>query len=727
MGYVLIVCEKASAAGHYAEALGGRSGSFQGQDYQIVNLVGHIMELDDPVNQVSKDKMSKYKSWNPANLPWNEKDFAWKKKLKSGMSNVASAIRSAAAGCDEICCATDVDPTGEGGLLFGEVMEHLGLVGRKPISRSYHTDEEPKSLQKAFLQRKSIPDFYQWDEFKMATYRSRWDYLSMQFTRIATSYGDGQAVLRQGRLKSAMVLLVGDQLQAIKNYKKVISYQNRFRDNQGVLYTNSEEPIFAKKSDVPNIYHDSAVVKDKSEIKHTAPPMYLTLSKLSAKLSSKGLRAETVLKTYQNMYQAKVVSYPRTEDKTITPEQFDALLPLVDKIANLVGVDVSLLTHRSPRKTHVKPKGSHGANRPGPNVPSSLAVLSAFGPGAEEIYVMLAKNYLATLCEDYEYEQQRGHVKDYPAFTGMVNVPKKPGWKQVFGAEDVDTSDDGAGLGATASPMIYEIIPPKPVAPTMDWLMNQLSKRNVGTGATQTSTYADVTKAKSKYPLLKDTKGKLTMTEYGEMSYRLLPDTHIGDLALTERLEQEMKGVADGTLDADVCLANMQRLVMDDLVIMKRNGTLMRKELGIQMASENGTQKEKVSGMWNGQAVNVTRIWGGHRFTDGEMDKLFAGETIVVDGIPKKDGSGTYAVKGKLSLLSYNGHSYVGFERTGFASNGPDKWCSYEFTAEEKQKLLAGETIHCEGFISSKTKKVFGADVHWDKDQEKIVPEFGKK
>ena len=67
-----------------------------------------------------------------------------------------------------------------------------------------------------------------------------------------------------------------------------------------------------------------------------------------------------VLDTYQKMYEAQVVSYPRTEDKNITPEQFNELLPLVDKIANVVGVDASLLTHRQPRSTHVT--GGFGGN-----------------------------------------------------------------------------------------------------------------------------------------------------------------------------------------------------------------------------------------------------------------------------------------------------------------------------------------------------------------------------
>lgn len=50
------------------------------------------------------------------------------------------------------------------------------------------------------------------------------------------------------------------------------------------------------------------------------------------------------------MYEDDYVSYPRTEDTKVDQKDFDELLPLVDSIANVVGIDKSLLTHRTARK-----------------------------------------------------------------------------------------------------------------------------------------------------------------------------------------------------------------------------------------------------------------------------------------------------------------------------------------------------------------------------------------
>ena len=188
------------------------------------------------------------------------------------------------------------------------------------------------------------------------------------------------------------------------------SNDNRFchpygRDNNAE--TKEDEPMFKTKDEVPKDYHTSDVVVDSKDM-----TMLLDLASLVSKLTSKGATVKQVLDTYQKMYEAQVVSYPRTEDKNITPEQFNELLPLVDKIANVVGVDASLLTHRQPRSTHVMPKGAHGANRPGTNVPAQLSALQQYGPWAEEIYVLLAESYLAMLAEDYEYVFQKNHVKE---------------------------------------------------------------------------------------------------------------------------------------------------------------------------------------------------------------------------------------------------------------------------------------------------------------------------
>ena len=460
-------------------------------------------------------------------------------------------------------------------------------------------------------------------------------------------------------------------------------------------------------------------MSDSKEVKYTAPPKLLDLAALSARLAPKGIKANDVLAVYQKMYEQKIVSYPRTEDKTITVEQFNDLAPKVIQIAAVVGVDASLLTHTTPRKTHVKSGGAHGANRPGPVVPSSLDwIRQTFGEIGVMIYETLAKNYLAMLAEDYKYELEIGHLKNYPAFKGKVRIPLFAGWKAIFDDEKNDDEEENSsatGLGKIASPFIHEGFPKKPPTPTMKWLMGQLEKYDVGTGATRTSTYAEVTNDKNKYPLLTDTKGKIGMTQYGNMSYLLLPGTNIGNLKITEQVQEEMKAVSDGELDSAVGLAKVKDMVKEDIVTMLKNAEIMRVSLGIKQV----TERERCEGVWNGVPVAFYRTYGSYRFTDEECQKLLNGETISVYGLKSKSGK-NYNVTGRLEIQEYKGKKFVGFKSDGFAM--PTSWCKHIFSVQEKDALERGEEVLVKGCLSSKGK-LFSAYLKYD-PQKGFVPRF---
>ena len=718
-----ILTEKPSAARNFAAALGGQSGTYHGENYLIVAARGHLYEYADPSEQVPDAYRDQYHSWRVENLPWDETLFSWKRVKKKDVSSTLTAIKNALAGCSEVVIATDVDPTGEGELLAWEILDELH-IRKKIFSRMYFVDESAKELQKAFVNRKLLPAMEKDMDFVKARYRSQWDMLSMQFTRIATSCANNM-VIRQGRLKSVMVKLVGEQLAAIAAYKKVPFYVNKFRDENGVVYTNPDEPRFLSKAQVPQMYHSSSVVKDGVTRKHQVPPRLMDLSALSSRLAASGYKAKEVLDVYQKMYEAQVVSYPRTEDKVITPEQFNDLLPKVDAIAKVVGVDLSYLTHRTPRSTHVKTGGAHGANRPGPNVPSSLASLQQYGACAPLIYDILAKNYLAMLAEDYEYDTEKGHVSDYPTFVGTVSVPKVMGWKQVF-SDDDSTDENGVGIGTMADPFVYEGVNPKPETPTMKWLMKQLEKYDVGTGATRASTYADVTNDRTKYPLLIDKKGKLSMADCGEASYLLLEGTYIGDAKMTEALMQEMRDIADGKLDPAACLHKVQDYVRHDLQVMQNNKDKLPKEMQ-KMSETKYPEKEKFTGTWNGKSVSFNRQWSTHRFTDKECADLCAGKEIVISDLISKKGT-PYSIHGKLAVQDFNGHEFVGFKNLGFVDSFPKQWCGHEFTEDEQIMLEKGHEVFIEGCVSKKGSAFSCYVSYEEKDGKKmIVPNWNKK
>ena len=762
MATIAILNEKPSQARNIAKNFGasGFRTTRNGDTIIIVHALGHLYQYDtkDITKMVPSNKSDKYKSWDLKNLPWVANDFDWDKLVpRSDVKDVLKNLKSVFSQCDEICIMTDVDPTGEGQVLGWEPIDKLGFSHKK-ITRAYFSDETDKSQTlKAFDNRVALKPMKQDPEWKMGAFRQRWDFMSMQFSRITRNLGDGRTNLPQGRLKSAIIRIIGDRLAEIKAYKKVPSYQVKFKDANGNVFTKTDAEQYPKSGDVPiKDFKTGTVQIVGAQLKKTTP---------------KGYKTDEVLATYQKMYQSGLVTYPRTEDKFVTPDQFNQMLPFIDKIAGLVGVNPKELTHRAPRKTHVKDGGVHGANRPGKNVPNSLQDLSQFGPSAIDIYVLLSRNYLATLAEDYEYEQQKANLIEYPDYTSSISVPKRMGWKSIYSDVSIDEeTEDVKSFGRTADPFIHEGFPPKPAQPTMKWLMTQLAKGSkantgekkeaivkrteeilkmlnehgykvetsgIGTGATQASTYSDLTKAKKAkgkivtHPMIKSVKGKLQLTTQGQMSYELLPNTYIGSLELTELVYAEMTAVKAGLLSMEKCLDEIEYFVKQDLKTMSENSEKMRKNLNIEV-NDMADKKEKEVLMFDGQEWNVSREWGGERFTDQQWEDLKAGKTIEVTRISAKTKN-PYTVLGKLSKQTFNGDKgvveYVGFENLGFVPKKecPNAWGGHTFTADEKAKLNAGETVYVEKLKSQKTGNFYNANLKLEDDGnggKKIVPSF---
>ena len=99
-----------------AKAFNGTSGTIDGEQFKLCCARGHLYELVDPQDQVPKDLQAKYKSWLLENMPWNCSDFAWKYGPRGDASQILQDINDVFEDCDEICIATDNDPSGEGTL-----------------------------------------------------------------------------------------------------------------------------------------------------------------------------------------------------------------------------------------------------------------------------------------------------------------------------------------------------------------------------------------------------------------------------------------------------------------------------------------------------------------------------------------------------------------------------------------------------------------------------------
>jgi DNA topoisomerase-3 len=725
-----IIFEKPSAMRDGIKAFGGQTGSYKGQQFKIVSSVGHIYGFDqDMEHQVAPHLKTRYTKWDLAYLPWDYKDIQWKRKCKN--SDVAKRLSVALKECDEIVIATDMDKaTGEGGLIAEEIITELGFSHKK-ISRMVFYDEEPDTLRKAFEDRKVIPNIKKFDEYLQAMTRSVFDFLTMQYTRIAGCLTGHN--LRAGRLKSIIIKLVVSQTRLVKSYVRTTHYENRFVDENGVVYKKSKADRYTTEAEAISMQQlaSSPVISDGVTMRRQNPPKLLDLSSLGGLLSKKNYKVKDVGKTYQLMYEAKYVSYPRTSDSTVTTPQFEALLPHLDAICNVIGVDPSLVSHRLPRASHIEEQAGHGANRPGTRVPKDLnEILSQFGQLGVDIYTTLARSYLAMCSEDYIYEQHKGHLQLAPEYTGTVNIPKSLGYKKIL-LWDNEIDDGKLGIGTTATAKAVPVHSTKPSLPTIDWLKKQLEKYNVGTGATKLSTIADlvaVPKKSSKSnakQLLKEGKGGVLIpTEYGELAYDLFLGTHIEDTNTTAELLDHLLKVKAGVATGDEMWQKVAPMVRRDIEVMTNNYQNLVKEGKVTM-SEQYKQVDRVTGIFapTGEEISFKSESHGHKFTQEEIDTLLSGGELELT-LPKKDGSGTY--EGILYLGEGEGKWAGKFGvQLKFPIKVPNSWCKRTFTQQEKDLLEQGEEIYLEGYTSN-AGKPFNAFTKFNKATGRIEFNFNK-
>ncbi len=201
----------------------------------VRSVVADIKRAFKACDEIKQDR---YKSWDLNNLPWDRQDIAFKFSVRGDVRSVVADIKRAFKACDEIVIATDDDPTYEGTALACEIIQEAPLHARE-YSRMYFVDESAPQVAQAFKTRKVIPNISTFNEWITARFRSRWDYMAgLQLTRAASSFAPYGTFVRTGRLKSAMVVLIGNQLAAYNNYVKKPYFTSRFVDDHEITSRN---------------------------------------------------------------------------------------------------------------------------------------------------------------------------------------------------------------------------------------------------------------------------------------------------------------------------------------------------------------------------------------------------------------------------------------------------------------------------------------------------------
>lgn len=400
----LFIAEKPSLGRAIANGLGrgaNRDGHIAIGNNVVTWCFGHLLEQASP-----SDYKPEWKRWDTAHLPyvidtWKlipRKDAAAQLKIIKGL--LASATEVVNAG----------DPDREGQLLVDEVLVFLGWRGK--TTRLLLNATDPDSVSKALAK---ICDNAKYRPlYEAALCRQRADWLvGMNLTVAATKLVANDTLVSVGRVQTPTLALVVRRDLEIENFTaKSFHYVEadiEVKAGRALFSHNPTDPRILDRKVAENL---AAALTGKSvpisvvrkEAKERSPLPFILATFQKAAEKKLGLGTDKALKTLQALYEAQLVSYPRTDCPYLPAEQKGDALRIAGAILALPEFKTAahlkqLLTPKNRVYDSSKVAEHHGliptARLPGADLPAPLRAA----------WELVANNFILSLLPDYCYEE----------------------------------------------------------------------------------------------------------------------------------------------------------------------------------------------------------------------------------------------------------------------------------------------------------------------------------
>ena len=316
----LVLAEKPSVAQSIAKVLGANKrgdGYLEGNGYLVSWCVGHLVELAQP-----EAYDAKYSKWSYADLPILPDD--WKYEVSAGTRKQFGILKKLMARGDveSLVCATDAGREGE--LIFRLVYHQCHC--QKPFERLWISSMEDAAIREGFENLKPGAEYDALYEAALCRERADW-IVGINATRLfSTLYGQ---TLNVGRVMTPTLAMAVMREAAISAFKS-----EPFYTVQIVLdgFTASSER-YKKKAEAEEASKGcsvATVTKAERKEKSEKPPALYDLTSLQRDANRVlGYTAQQTLDYTQNLYEKKLVTYPRTDSRYLTEDMADMLPDLV--------------------------------------------------------------------------------------------------------------------------------------------------------------------------------------------------------------------------------------------------------------------------------------------------------------------------------------------------------------------------------------------------------------
>lgn len=567
----LVIAEKPSVAQSIAKVLGAyqrKDGYMEGSGYFVSWCIGHLVELAQP--QVYDER---YGKWRYSDLPIVPQ--LWKFEVTQDKKKQFQTLQTLMfrEDIDQVVNACDAGREGEA--IFRWVYDLTGC--QKPMERLWISSMEDSAIRDGFAGLKPGSDYEKL--YRSAQCRSKADWLvGINGTRLfSTQYGKKLTV---GRVQTPTLAIIVERNLAIKGFKPETYYKVHLCGEELKLTAEGTYDEAGVKEFIKQCQGKAVVILEAdSKEKSAKPPKLYDLTTLQREANRYyGFTAQQTLDYTQKLYEAKLVTYPRTDSQYLTEDMAETVMEMLPLLPTVLPYSVKTEPVMLQNIINNGKVTDHHGIIP---TKASLAVdLTSLGRGEKAIFLMIVERLLVAISSDLNYLErvikascegivfvakgktvlQEGWTALDKAFKASISGKEVDKEKEVEDDDVIIPSDMVAGRRLTNMELQQSehiTKPPKPF--TEDTLLSAMEragngdfeketeKKGLGTPATRASIIEKLV-----YSGYAERKGKqIFPTENGMTLIGLLPES-IKSPQLTAEWENRLLEVEGGMLtDSD--------------------------------------------------------------------------------------------------------------------------------------------------------------------------------
>ena len=663
---ITILAEKPSVAREIARIVGAmkkEEGYFTGNGYHVTWALGHLVQLVLPDGYGIR-------GFRRDSLPVIPERFGLvprQEKTDKGYKADAAAVKQIKVitklwnESDSIIVATDCAREGE--LIFRYLYAYTGCT--LPFQRLWISSLTDAAIRKGL---KELKDGHEYDcLYHAAKARSEADWLVGINGTQALTVAAGRGTYSVGRVQTPTLAMVCKRFWENKRFQPEPVYQLHFTvpsvsASEVVKFASVEK--WKDKEEAAALYNKvkaqmcATVVKTEKKEKVENPPLLYDLTTLQKEANTKhGFTAEQTLDLVQKLYEAKLVTYPRTSSRYIPEDVFDEVPALFDRLAghSSFAEKIEELGDLNRRSVDASKVTDHHALLVTPNRPLALY------KNEQLIYDMIVGRMIEAFSPECVKDTTTVRAEcEGVAFETKGCIVRKAGWRSVYGEDREDTvlpdRKEGDTLSMNGCTMSSGMTRPKPLHTESTLLAametagregvedeearQALKDCGIGTPATR----AAIIETLLRREYMVRVKKSLVPTEKGLALYSIVKGMDIADVEMTGRWESELAEIEKGRTPHEAFLRDIEGytrkittelLACDKIFGHKASGCACPK-------CGTGTMQfyGKVVRCDNLDcALPVFRQIAGRTLTDTEMNDLLAkGRTGVLSGFKSKQG-----------------------------------------------------------------------------------------